>query len=93
MEKKDIIKDCGRQIFVNLTNEEINEFADELEKVLDKVKTIDKVNTDDVKEDVSVLQQSNAFRKDEVVEFKDKKLLLQNAAEVEDGMYKIPKVL
>lgn len=90
---KEVILDCAKQIFINLTELEVEEFAAELPQVLKKVEVIDKLNTDNVSEDVSVLEQSNAFRKDEVVEFKDKKLLLQNAAEVEDSMYKIPKVL
>ena len=90
---KEIIEDCARQVFINLTDSETEEFGRELEQVLKEVEVIDGVNTDNVTEDVSVLKQSNAFRKDEVIEFKDKKLLLQNAPEIEDDMYKIPKVL
>lgn len=90
---KEIIKDCANQIFINLTDVEVETFANELAGVLKEVEVIDKMDTDRVKTDVSVLVQSNAFRKDEVVEFKNKKALLQNAAEVEDNMYKIPKVL
>jgi len=93
MENKEIILDCANQIFINLTEQEVEEFAKELPQVLKKVEIIDKLNTDKIEPDISVLEQSNAFRKDEVVEFKNKKLLLQNAAEVEDNMYRIPKVL
>ena len=91
--EKEKIIDWAKQTFMKLTDAEIDEFATELAQMLAEVDAMEKVNTDNVQEDVSVLEQSNAFRKDEVMEFKDTKLLLQNSPEVEDNMYKIPKVL
>ena len=72
---------------------EIDEYAKNLEEILDFMKVLDSVNTDNVEESIGTLNNVNVFRKDEVKEFEDKEALLQNAPEQENSMFRIPKVI
>ena len=78
---------------LKINGNEIDEYAKNLEDILEFMKVLDSVNTDDVEETIGVLNNVNVFRKDEVKEFEDKELLLQNAPEQENSMFKIPKVI
>jgi len=55
---------------------------------------IHQVNVDQVDEDVAVLDgYNNALREDTVVHYQEIDQLLGNAKEVEDNMYKLPKIV
>ena len=78
---------------LKINENEIDEYAKNLEEILDFMKILDSVNTDNVEESIGILNNVNVFRKDEVKDFEDKEALLQNAPEQEDGMFRIPKVI
>ena len=90
---KEKILDLAKQIYMDLGTEEVEKLVVDIEKEVAKAKVIDEVNTDNIKPDISVLNRSNSFRKDEVIEYKDKKGLLANASEVEDDMFVLPKIV
>lgn len=78
---------------LNIKEEEIENYAKNLQDILEFAEIINNVNTQNVKESVGTLEISNVFRRDEVKEFEDKNALLQNAPEEENNMFKIPKVI
>lgn len=78
---------------LKIQENEIDEYAKNLEDILDFMKVLDSVNTDNVEESIGTLNNVNVFRKDEVKEFEDKEALLQNAPEQENSMFRIPKVI
>ena len=78
---------------LNIKEEEVNNYAKNLQDILEFAEIINNVNTDSVKESIGTLEISNVFRKDEVKDFEDKESLLQNAPESEQNMFKIPKVI
>ncbi len=78
---------------LNIKENEIDEYAKNLEDILNFVKVLNDVNTDDVEESIGSANNVNVFRKDEIKEFGDRDILLQNAPEQEDGMFRIPKVI
>lgn len=78
---------------LRIKEDEVNEYAKNLQDILNFAEVIKSVNTDNIKESIGALEASNVFRKDEVIEFEDKESLLQNAPEKEDGMFKIPRVI
>ena len=78
---------------LKIEESKIDEYAKNLEDILDFIKVLDSVNTDNVEESIGTLNNVNVFRKDEVKEFEDKEALLQNAPEQESNMFKIPKVI
>jgi len=78
---------------LKINEHEVDEYTKNLEDILDFMRVLDSVNTDNVEESIGTLNNVNVFRKDEVKEFKDKDALLQNAPEQENNMFKIPKVI
>lgn len=93
MGNQEQIIDMSKLVSIHLAETEVKKFAEELADIIDFVKPLNEVDTNEVIEDISVMKKYNAFRKDEVVEYKNLELLLKNAPESEDGMYKIPKVM
>ena len=78
---------------LNIKDDEIDEYAKNLEDILNFVKVLNNVNTEDVKESIGTVSNENVFRKDEIKQFGDREILLQNAPEQEEGMFRIPKVI
>ena len=78
---------------LKINENEIDEYAKNLEDILDFVKVLNSVDTENIEESIGTLNNVNVFRKDEVKDFEDKELLLQNAPEKENRMFKIPKVI
>ena len=78
---------------LNIKEDEIDEYAKNLGDILNFVEVLNSVNTDNVEESIGTVNNSNVFRKDEIKEFGDRDILLENAPEQEEGMFKIPKVI
>lgn len=78
---------------LNLKDEEVESSAKQLEDILNFAEIINNINTDDIDESDMMNENSNVFRKDEIIEFEDKEALMQNALTKEDGMFQIPKVI
>ena len=78
---------------LNLKDEEIEKYIANLEDILNFADILNKVDTSNIDEGLSLFNNSNVFRKDEVEEFQDKESLLSNSQENEDNMFKIPKVI
>ena len=78
---------------LKIEENEIDEYAKNLEDILNFAQIINSVDTENVKESIGTLNNVNVFRKDEVKEFEDKEALLQNAPEQENSMFRIPKVI
>ena len=78
---------------LKLTEAEIEKTLFNMKDILNFANTVNNVNTDNVDESIGATQNYNVFRKDEIKEFGDRDILLSNAPEQEDGMFKIPKVI
>lgn len=78
---------------LRLTEEEIEKTVYNMKDILNFANTVNNVNTDNVDESISATKNYNVFRKDEIKEFGDRDILLSNAPEQEEGMFKIPKVI
>lgn len=78
---------------LNIREEEIEKYLSNLTEIINFANTVNEAPVEDLKETVGPNTNYNVFRKDEIVEFEDKEALLQNAKEVENNMFKIPKVL
>lgn len=78
---------------LEIKKEEIEEYRKNLQDILNFAETINNVKTLGIEEETGISSNINVFREDEVREFKDKDLLLQNAPESQNNMFKIPKVI
>ena len=78
---------------LKIKEEEIEEYRKNLQDILNFANTINSLDTSKIEETNGTSSNVNVFREDEVVEFKDTELLMQNAPEKENNMFKIPKVI
>ncbi len=78
---------------LNLSDEEIERYTNDMQEILEFANIINSINTDGMSETIVANEKSNVLRKDEVVNFENRELLLQNAPSQDEGMFRIPKVI
>lgn len=78
---------------LKLTEQEIEKTVYNMKDILNFANTVNNVNTENVDESIGATENYNVFRKDEIKEFGDRDILLSNAPEQEEYMFKIPKVI
>ena len=78
---------------LNLSDEEIEKYTKDMQEILEFANMINKVDTNGMDETIAANEKFNALRKDEVIEFENKDMLLQNAPSQDEGMFRIPKVI
>lgn len=76
-----------------LKEDEIESYLLNLQDILNFADIVNEASTEGVQETIGANSNYNVFRKDEIKEFGNRDILLQNAPEQEDGMFKIPKVI
>ncbi len=90
--KNEIIH-IAKLAMLNLTEKEIDNYTKDMQEILAYAEMINKVDTTDTDETTGVTGQKNVFRKDQIIEFKTRDILLQNAPSQDEGMFRIPKVI
>ena len=78
---------------LNLSEAEIKKYTKDMQEILELANMVNNVNTEGMNETVAANNKSNVLRKDEVVDFGNRELLLQNASSQDEGMFRIPKVI
>lgn len=78
---------------LNLSEAEIEKYTNDMQEIIEFANMINNVNTEGMNETVAANEISNVLRKDEVVEFGNRELLLSNAPSQDEGMFRIPKVI
>jgi len=77
---------------IELSEEEVEKFRKEFEKILEYFSVLDEV-PEDVEPTFHVHNLSNVFRDDIPSEPMPRELVLMNAKHVEDGYFKGPKIM
>jgi aspartyl-tRNA(Asn)/glutamyl-tRNA(Gln) amidotransferase subunit C len=79
---------------LRLNDEEIEKLRVELSEILSYVEQLDEVDTEGVEPTYQVTGLKNVFRKDEIQDYGYKtEDLLRNAPEVQDGQFKVKRVI
>lgn len=78
---------------LELQDDEIQKYIDNLQDILNFAEVVNNANTDDLDITIGANELKNVFRKDEVKIFEDNEALLQNAPSKDQNMFKIPKVI
>lgn len=78
---------------LNLSEDEIEKYTKDMQEILEFANRINNVDTSEMAETIAANEKSNVFRKDEVVKFENREVLLSNAPSQDEGMFRIPKVL
>ena len=92
VEKEEILH-IAKLACLNIKEEEIEEYRKNLQDILNFANVVNSVDTENISETIGSTNNVNVFREDEIKEFKDKELLLQNAPESANNMFNIPKVI
>lgn len=87
------IKHIAKLANLNLAEEEVDTYLLHLQDILNFANIVNNTPTEGLEETIGANNNYNVFRKDEIVEFGDRDILLQNAPEQEEGMFRIPKVI
>ncbi len=78
---------------LRLADDEFAEAVDKLSRIVDFVDRLSAAPTDDVVPMAHPLHEVQRLRADRVTETDDRGLLQENAPQVSDGLYLVPKVL
>ena len=87
------VKKVAHLARLELNENEINNHALQLEKILDYVRQLEKINTNDVQCTTRAIEVINVFRKDENINSDCTEELLDLGPSKEDKYFKVPKII
>ena len=87
------VKKVAKLSRLNLTDNEIEEFTDQLSAILEYVEKMNELDTTDVKPLAHCLPINNVFRSDEPKESLGTEKTLANAPQRDGEFFKVPKIL
>ena len=90
---KDEVKKVANLARLELNIDEINNHAEQLEKILEYIKQLEKIDTDDVPCTTRAIEVFNVFRKDEKKKFDCTEDLLELGPSREEKYFKVPKII
>ena len=78
---------------IDLDDDEVESLRDDLGSILGYVEKLEELDLDDVEPQTHAVDLEAAFREDEVDQTLDRDDVLTNAPDVEDGHFRVPKVV
>ena len=87
------VKKVAHLARLELDENEINNHAEQLEKILDYIRQLEKIDTDDVLCTTRAIEVINVFRKDEKKDYDCTEELLELGPSKEDKYFKVPKII
>ena len=90
---KEEVKKVAHLARLELDENEINNHAKQLEKILDYVKQLEKIDTDNVPFTTRAVEVTNVLRKDEKKNSDCNEELLELGPSREDKYFKVPKII
>ena len=90
---KEEVKKVAQLARLELNEDEIINHAEQLEKILEYIKHLEKIDTDNIPCTTRAIEVTNAFRKDENKFYENKDQLLDLAPSREDKFFKVPKIM
>lgn len=93
MVTREDIKHIADLSMLNLSEEEINTYTENMKEIVEFANQINEVDTEGTTESAFALDTYNVFRKDEVRESLDRELLLSNAPSSNGEAYSLPNMM
>ena len=90
---KNEVKKVARLARLQLNEDEINKHAEQLEKILEYIKQLEKIDTNDVPCTTRAIEVTNVFRKDVKKDSDCTEELLGLGPSREDKYFKVPKII
>ena len=89
----DEVKKVAHLARLELKEHEIVNHAEQLEKILEYIDQLEKIDTDNVACTTRAIEVTNVFRKDENKNFDCNEELLELGPSREDKFFKVPKII
>ena len=89
----DEVKKVASLARLELDNDEINNHAKQLEKILEYIKQLEKIDTENVPSTTRAIEVINVFRKDEKKNSDCTEEILELGPSREDKYFKVPKII
>ncbi len=89
----DEVKKVAQLARLELNENEIQNHAKQLEKILDYIKQLEKINTDNISCTTRAIEVVNVLREDEQKDYENSEELLDLAPSREDKFFKVPKII
>ncbi len=90
---KEEVKKVAHLARLELNENEINSHADQLEKILEYIKQLEKIDTNDIPCTTRAIEVINVFRKDQKRNSDCTQDLLELSPSREDNYFKVPKII
>jgi aspartyl-tRNA(Asn)/glutamyl-tRNA(Gln) amidotransferase subunit C len=87
------VEDVALLSRLEMTADELDAYSGQLNAILEYADILNKLDTKGIEPTAHVLPLKNVMRPDEVKPSLPRELALSNAPEVEDGYFKVPKVM
>ena len=89
----DEVKKVAKLARLELDQSEIKQHAEQLEKILDYIKQLERINTENIPCTTRAIEVVNVLRKDEKKDYENSTKLLDLAPSREDQFFKVPKII
>ena len=89
----DEVKKVAQLARLELNDNEIQQHAEQLEKILDYIKQLEKINTENISCTTRAIEVVNVLRKDEKKDYENSEELLNLAPSRENKFFKVPKII
>ena len=90
---QDEVKKVAHLARLELNENEINNHAEQLEKILEYIKQLEMIDTNDVPCTTRAIEVTNVFRKDLKKNFDGTEEILELGPSREDQYFKVPKII
>ena len=89
----DEVKKVAQLARLELNKSEIHQHAEQLEKILEYIKQLEKINTENVPCTTRAIEVVNVLRKDEKKSYENSEEILDLAPSSENKFFKVPKII
>ncbi|MDF2939360.1 MAG: aspartyl/glutamyl-tRNA(Asn/Gln) amidotransferase subunit [Gammaproteobacteria bacterium] len=93
MVEENTVVHIARLAHLEIRPEQISKYTKDLGNILDMVKALEEVNTDNIEPMTHPLSQAQRMREDRVTENDERKTLQETAPAIAAGMYLVPQVI
>ena len=87
------VKKVAQLARLELNESEIRQHAEQLEKILDYINQLEKINTENIPCTTRAIEVVNVLRKDEKKDYENFENLLELAPSREDKFFKVPRII
>ena len=89
----EVVEKVAQLARLKLDKNEVQNHAKQLEKILDYIKQLETINTDNIPCTTRAIEVINVLRKDEQKNYEDSQELLDLAPSREENFFKVPKII